>query len=334
MEQRQLGRAGVRVSELGLGTMTFGRECDEATSRSILDRFVDAGGTFVDTANNYGEPGGASEAILGRALAGRRDAVVLATKVRFFTGEGANDRGLSRRHIQMSVEASLRRLQTDWIDLLQVHSWDPVTPLDETLSTLDDLVRAGKVRYIGASNFTGWQLATANGLAAQHAWEPFVSYQGNYSLVGRELEREVLPYCTYAGLGMLPYGPLGGGLLTGKYHRGEQPEDGTRASGVGLIAEGMNRRMTDQAFATADVVREIAAESGRTPAQVALNWVTNRPEVTSSLVGARTVEQLDDNLGSIGWRLDPEHVDRLDDCSRIRLGYPQVFQQWMASIGM
>jgi aryl-alcohol dehydrogenase-like predicted oxidoreductase len=314
--------------------MTFGRECDEATSRSILDRFVDAGGTFVDSANNYGEPGGASEAILGRALAGRRDTVVLATKVRFFTGEGANDRGLSRRHMRMSVDASLRRLQTDWIDLLQVHSWDPVTPLDETLSTLDDLVRAGKVRYIGASNFTGWQLATANGLAAQRAWEPFVSYQGNYSLVGRELEREVLPYCTYAGLGMLPYGPLGGGLLTGKYHRGVPPEDGTRASGLGLIAEGMNRRMTDQAFATADVVRDIAAESGRTPAQVALNWVTNRPEVTSSLVGARTVEQLDDNLGSIGWRLDPEHVDRLDDCSRIRLGYPQEFQQWMASIGM
>src|ERR1700730_7406082 len=281
--------------------MTFGRECDEATSRMILDRFIDAGGTFVDTANNYGEPPGASETILGGALAGRRDRMVLATKVRFFTGDGTNDRGLSRRHVRMSVDASLRRLQTDWIDLLQVHSWDPVTSLDETLSTLDDLVRAGKVRYIGASNFTGWQLATANGLAAQRAWEPFVSYQGNYSLVGRELEREVLPYCAYAGLGMLPYGPLGGGLLTGKYHRGERPEDGTRASGVGLIAEGMNRRMTDQAFATADVVRDIAAESGRTPAQVALNWVTNRPEVTSSLVGARTVEQLDDNLGSLGW---------------------------------
>jgi aryl-alcohol dehydrogenase-like predicted oxidoreductase len=334
VEQRQLGGAGVRVSELGLGTMTFGRECDEATSRSILDRFIDAGGTFVDTANNYGEPGGESEAILGRALAGRRDTVVLATKVRFFTGDGANDRGLSRRHVRMSVDASLRRLQTDWIDLLQVHSWDPVTPLDETLSTLDDLVRAGKVRYIGASNFTGWQLATANGLAAQHAWEPFVSYQGNYSLVGRELEREVLPYCTYAGLGMLPYGPLGGGLLTGKYRRGETPADDTRAAGVGLIAEGMSRRMTDRAFATADVVREIATELGRTPAQVALNWVTNRPEVTSSLIGARTVDQLDDNLGSVGWQLSPADVDRLDEASRISIGYPQEFQHWMASIAM
>jgi aryl-alcohol dehydrogenase-like predicted oxidoreductase len=334
VEQRQLGGAGIRVSELGLGTMTFGRECDEATSRSILDRFIDAGGTFVDTANNYGEPGGESEAILGRALAGRRDTVVLATKVRFFTGDGANDRGLSRRHVRMSVDASLRRLQTDWIDLLQVHSWDPVTPLDETLSTLDDLVRAGKVRYIGASNFTGWQLATANGLAAQHAWEPFVSYQGNYSLVGRELEREVLPYCTYAGLGMLPYGPLGGGLLTGKYRRGETPADDTRAAGVGLIAEGMSRRMTDRAFATADVVREIATELGRTPAQVALNWVTNRPEVTSSLIGARTVDQLDDNLGSVGWQLSPADVDRLDEASRISIGYPQEFQHWMASIAM
>jgi len=314
--------------------MTFGRECDEATSRRILDRFLDAGGTFVDTANNYGEPGGQSEAILGKALAGRRDRVVLATKVRFFTGDGSNDRGLSRRHVRMSVEASLRRLQTDWIDLLQVHSWDPVTPLAETLSTLDALVHAGKVRYIGASNFTGWQLATANGLADQHRWESFISYQGNYSLVGRDLEREVMPYCAYAGMGVLPYGPLGGGLLTGKYRPGQPPGDGTRAAGEGLIAEGMSRRMTERAFATADVVREVAAESGRTPAQVALNWVTNRPGVTSSLLGARTVQQLEDNLGSVGWRLEPEHVKRLDQSSRIRVGYPLEFQQWMAAVGM
>jgi aryl-alcohol dehydrogenase-like predicted oxidoreductase len=236
--------------------------------------------------------------------------------------------------VRMSVEASLRRLQTDWIDLLQVHSWDPLTPLSETLSTLDDLVRAGKVRYLGASNFTGWQLATANGLAAQHGWEPFVSYQGNYSLVGRELEREVVPYCAYAGLGVLPYGPLGGGLLTGKYRRGAPPAAGTRAAGDGLSGEGMSRRMTEQAFVTADVVRDIAAESGRTAAQVALNWVTNRPHVTSSLLGARTVEQLEDNLGSVGWQLDPEHGERLDGSSRIRIGYPQEFQQWMAAEGM
>ena len=334
MEQRQLGRTGVRVSELGLGTMTFGRECDEPTSRGILDRFIDAGGTFVDTANNYGEPPGGSETILGRALTGRRDLVVLATKVRFFTGDGPNDRGLSRRHVRMSVDASLHRLQTDWIDLLQVHSWDPLTPLEETLSTLDDLVRAGKVRYVGVSNFTGWQLATANGLAALHDWEPFVSYQGNYSLVGRELEREVLPYCAYAGLGVLPYGPLGGGVLTGKYRRGEAPGAGTRAAGNGMSSEGMSRRMTEQAFATADVVGEVAAQSGRTPAQVALNWVTNRPHVTASLLGARTVAQLEDNLGSVGWRLDPEHHDRLDQSSHVRIGYPQELQQWMAAVGM
>jgi aryl-alcohol dehydrogenase-like predicted oxidoreductase len=334
MEQRQLGRAGVRVSELGLGTMTFGRECDEATSRAILDRYLEAGGTFVDTANNYGEPGGASEAILGRALADRRDAVVLATKVRFFTGDGSNDRGLSRRHVMMSVDASLRRLRTDWIDLLQVHSWDPLTPLAETLATLDDLVRSGKVRYIGASNFTAWQLAVANGLAAENSWEPFVAYQGNYSLVGRELEREVVPYCEYAGMGVLPYGPLGGGLLTGKYRRGEPAADGTRAAGDGLGGEGMSRRMTDRAFATADVVQEVAAETGRTAAQVALNWVNNRPQVTSSLIGARTVDQLEDNLGAVGWQLDPEHVRRLDDASRVRVGYPKEFQDWMASVGM
>ncbi len=220
MEQRQLGTAGVRVSALGLGTMTFGRECDEAASRAILDRFLDAGGTFVDTANNYGEPSGASEEILGRALAGRRDEVVVGTKVRFFTGEGTNDRGLSRRHVRMSVAASLRRLQTDWIDLLQIHSWDASTPLDETLSTLDDLVRVGDVRYVGASNLTAWQLAIANGRAGQRGWEPLVTYQGNYSLVGRDLEREVLPYCAYAGVGVIAYGPLGGGLLTGKYRPG------------------------------------------------------------------------------------------------------------------
>jgi aryl-alcohol dehydrogenase-like predicted oxidoreductase len=314
--------------------MTFGRECDEATSGTLLDRFLDAGGTLVDTANNYGEPPGSSESIIGRVLGTRRDRVVLATKVRFFSGEGPNDRGLSRRQVRMSVDASLRRLQTDWIDLLQLHSWDPLTPLAETLSTLDDLVRVGKVRYVGASNFTGWQLACANGLAAQQGWEPLVSYQGNYSLVGRELEREVLPYCRYAGLGVLPYGPLGGGLLTGKYRRGEGPPPRTRAAGGGLSAEGMRRRMTDRAFATADAVQDVAAECGRSPSQVSLNWVTNRPEVTSSLVGARTVEQIEDNLGSVGWRLDPEQVERLDRSSRITLGYPQEFQRWMADVGM
>jgi aryl-alcohol dehydrogenase-like predicted oxidoreductase len=314
--------------------MTFGRECDEATSRTILEHFLDAGGTFVDTANNYGEPSGASEEILGRALAGRRDDVVVGTKVRFFTGDGTNDRGLSRRHVRMSVAASLRRLQTDWIDLLQIHSWDPSTPLDETLSTLDDLVRAGDVRYVGASNLTAWQLATANGRALQHEWEPFVTYQGNYSLVGRDLEREVLPYCSYAGVGVLAYGPLGGGLLTGKYRPGETPGAGTRAAAGGLAGEGMSRRMTERAFATAAVVREIADELGRTPAQVALNWVTQQPGITVALVGARTVEQLTDNLGSIGWDLDRAHVARLDESSRIASGYPQDFQRWMSSVGM
>jgi len=334
MEQRQLGRAGVRVSELGLGTMTFGRESDEETSRAILERFLDAGGTLVDTANGYGEPRGASEEILGRILKGRRDDVVLATKVRFPMGDGTNERGLSRRHIRMSVESSLRRLQTDWIDLLQIHSWDPDTPLEETLSTLTDLVRAGDVRYIGASNLTGWQLGTAGGLASRAGWEPFVSYQGNYSLVARELEREVLPYCAYAGLAMLSYGPLGGGVLTGKYRPGEAPPEDTRASGDGISAISVGRQMTERGFATAEVVRQVAAETGRTPAQVALNWVTYRPGATSSLLGARSVEQLQDNLGSIGWHLDEEHRNRLDESSRFKLGYPQDAQRWMASIGL
>src|SRR4051794_11375198 len=334
VEQRQLGATGVRVSTLGLGTMTFGRECDEAASREILQRFLEAGGTFIDTANNYGEPSGASESILGRALAGRRDEVVLATKVRFPTGEGTNDRGLSRRHVRMSVAASLRRLQTDWIDLLQIHSWDPLTPLDETLSTLDDLVRAGDVRYLGASNLASWQLATANGRAGQRGWEPFVAYQGNYSLVGRDLEREVLPYCSYAGLGVLAYGPLGGGLLTGKYRPGEPPRADTRAASDGLVGEGMSRRMTERAFATAEVVRQVADELGRTPAQVAANWVIQQAGVTVALLGARTVTQLEDNLGAVGWRFEPEHLARLDASSRIAAGYPQEFQRWMSAVGM
>jgi len=334
MEYRQLGRAGVYVSELCLGTMTFGREADEIASRAILDRFLEAGGNFVDTADGYGAHPGLSEQIVGRALAGRRDQVVIATKVRFPTGGGRNDRGLSRRHIQMGVDRSLSNLGTEWIDLYQVHSWDPHTPLEETLSTLNDLVHDGKVRYIGASNFAAWQLAKALGLSALHQWEPFVSLQPTYSLVTRDIEREILPLCVSEGVAVLPYGPLAGGMLTGKYRPGEEPPPDTRAGGGERTARGMSFRMNERGFAIADAVGAVADQLGKTPAQVALKWVATRTGVTSPILGARTPEQLNDNLGALGWDLDADLDERLTTASQIRLGYPSEFHTWMSETGM
>jgi aryl-alcohol dehydrogenase-like predicted oxidoreductase len=322
MELRQLGRTGVRVSELCLGTMTFGREADEATSKAMLDRFLDAGGNFVDTADVYA--GGSSEEITGRALGSRRDRVVLATKVRFPTGEGPNDFGASRVHIRSGVEASLRRLGTDWIDLYQIHCWDPRTPLEETISTLDDLVHAGKVRYVGASNYAGWQLAKALGLAALHGWEPFVSLQPEYSLITRDVERELIPLCDEEGLAVLPWSPLAGGILSGKYQRDASFPDGTRGGELENPIE-FTYRLDDRAWRVVDAVTKVAGELERSASQVALNWVTNRHGVTSPIIGARTLEQLDDNLGAVGWRLDAEHRRTLGEASAFRLGYPYEF---------
>lgn len=328
MELRQLGPTGVRVTELCLGTMTFGREIDEGASRAILDRYLDAGGNFVDTADVYGA--GASEEILGHALGARRDGIVLATKFRMVLGRDPNAGGASRRHIRAAVEASLRRLRTDWIDLYQVHCWDPTTRLEQTVSTLDDLVREGKVRYVGASNYTGWQLAKALGIAALRGWEPFVSLQPQYSLTCRETERELLPLCREEGLAVLPWSPLGGGLLTGKYRRGEEPPQGSRAADATPAASTMRNRLeVERNFAVADEVAKVGAEAGRTPAQVALNWVLHREGVTAPIVGARTLEQFDDNLGAAGWRLDPELERRLDEASATDAGYPYDFIGWV-----
>jgi aryl-alcohol dehydrogenase-like predicted oxidoreductase len=334
VEYRNLGRTGTRVSEVGLGTMTFGREADEDACRAILHAYLEAGGNLIDTANGYGGPKGVAEEIIGGAIGSRRDEVVIATKVRFPTSPAPNDRGLSRRHIRMSVEASLRRLRTEWIDLLQLHSWDPGTPIDETLSALGDLVTAGKVMYAGVSNFTGWQAATAACRSELRGWAPIVSYQGNYSLISRELEAEVIPFCINNGLGVLCYGPLGGGLLTGKYQRGTSPDPRTRAGGSDLSAEGMGRRMTERAFAIAEVVRQVAAEAGRPPAHIALAWLLQQPGVTAALIGARTADQLTETLGAVGWSLDAEAAAHLDAASEDRVRYPQGFQAWMASIGM
>ena len=229
MELRQLGRTGIRVTEVCLGAMTFGRETPEDESGEILDRYLDAGGNFVDTANTYNR--GASEEILGRLLAGRRDAIVLATKCRMPMGSGPNDKGASRRVIREQVEASLRRLQTDWIDLYQIHCWDRDTPLEETVSTLDDLVREGKVRYVGASNYTGWQLATALGVAREHGWEPYVSPPAAVlARVAATSSASCSRSPSTPGLAVLPWSPLGGGLLSGKYRPGEAPPADTRAT--------------------------------------------------------------------------------------------------------
>jgi aryl-alcohol dehydrogenase-like predicted oxidoreductase len=315
----------VRVSELCLGTMTFGNEADEATSRAMLDRFLDAGGNFVDTADVYND--GASEEITGRALGDRRDRVVLATKVRFATGPGPNDVGLSRRHIRLGVEASLRRLRTDWIDLYQVHCWDERAPLDETVSTLDDLVREGKVRYVGASNYAAWQLATALGMAALHGWEPFASLQPEYSLVTRDIERELLPLCRSQGLAVLPWSPLAGGILTGKYRKDEELPAGTRGGDADEPIT-FTYRLDERAWRVVDAVVKAADETGKTPAQVALNWVLHRDGVTAPIIGARNLDQLEDNLGAIGWRLEQEQETALLWASAYPRGYPYDFIEY------
>lgn len=328
MELRPLGSTGIRVSELCLGAMTFGREADEATSRKMVDRFLDAGGNFVDTADVYSA--GVSEEITGRALAGKREQVVLATKVRFPMGDGPNDVGASRRHIRLGVETSLRRLGTEWIDLYQIHCWDARTPLEETVSTLDDLVREGKVGYVGASNYTAWQLMKALGVAALHEWTPFASLQPEYSLITRDIERELLPLCRNEGLAVLPWSPLAGGILTGKYRKGEDLPQGTRG-GEAEEPITFTYKLDDRAWSVVEAVQKVAADTGKTAAQVALNWVTNRPGVTSPIIGARDLDQLEDNLGAVGWRLDDEHWKALTWASAFPRGYPYDFVEYANS---
>jgi aryl-alcohol dehydrogenase-like predicted oxidoreductase len=325
MEYRQLGRTGTRVSELCLGTMTFGNEADEATSTAIVDRFVDAGGNFVDTANVYSQ--GVSEEITGRAIKDRRDDIVLATKARFQMGDDTNAVGSSRRNLRAACEASLRRLGTDWIDLYQVHMWDRRTPIEETLSTLDDLVHEGKVRYLGASNFAGWHLAKALGVSALHDWEPFVCLQPEYSLVTRDAERELLPLCESEGLAVIPWSPLAGGILTGKYSKDRDFPGGTRGGDTENPIT-FTYRLDDRAWTIVDAVKDAADRTGRTAAQIALNWVLHRRGITAPIIGARNLDQLEDNLGATGWHLDDETAKALSWASAFRLGYPYEFIQY------
>jgi len=324
MQYTMLGKTGVKVSELCLGAMTFGRETTEDDSFRIMDAFVAAGGNFVDTADVYSR--GVSETIVGKWLAGQdRDDIVLATKVRFPMGEGPNDIGLSRKHIMSGVEASLKRLGTDYIDLYQVHAWDPLTPLEETLRTLDDLVRSGVVRYIGASNFKGWQLQKALDLSRQHGWAEFVCLQPQYNLLSRATEWELLDVCRNEGLGVIPWSPLRGGWLSGKFKRGmsEPPEDSRIAraetEGWGERWSAYNNEFTWEVI---DALHEVASESGHEPAQVALNWLLQNDAVTAPILGVRTMGQLKSNLGAVGWKLTGAQMDRLNRASGMAVSYP------------
>ena len=329
MDIRYLGRTGLSVSELCLGAMTFGREASEAESHAMLDRFVAGGGNFIDTADVYSQ--GASEEILGRWLARQsRDDLVIATKLRWGTDDPnarrPNRFGLGRKHIVAAVEASLKRLRTDYIDLYQVHMWDPSAPFEETLSTLVTLVKSGKVRYLGASNYSGWQLQKSVDLAKANDWEPFTCLQALYNLLDRDAELELLHVVRNEGLGMIPWSPLRGGWLAGRYHRGlNAPVSGTRielASSQGW-SESWERYNTDRTWTVIDTVLAIAKDLGKSPAQVALNWLLRRPGVTGPIIGARNMAQLEDNIGATGWRLSEEEMRRLTEASEpAQLPYP------------
>ena len=330
MEYRQLGASGLRVSALTLGTMTFGGKGwaevvgttgVEGAKRQI-GMALDAGINLIDTADAYSE--GRSEEILGEALAGRRDDVLVATKVRMPTGGGPNEAGLSRHHIIRSVEASLRRLRTDWIDLYQAHEWDGQTPLDETLAAFDALVDSGKVRYVGCSNYTGWQLMKALAVAEKHDYCRYVSQQVYYSLQARDAEAELVPVSVDQGLGILVWSPLAGGLLSGKYRRDQPNPEGTRRF-AGWDEPPVHDE--DRLYDTIDALVEIGAAHRVSSAQVALAWLLGRPAVTSVIVGARTDEQLADNLAATDLVLTDAERSRLDEVSQQPLRYPHWHQR-------
>ena len=324
MEYRFLGNSGLKVSELGLGAMTFGRETSEQDSHRLLDHFVEAGGNFVDTADIYSV--GGSEKVIGSWLKTKsRSSIILATKTRYAMSSDPNDLGLSRKHITDAIDASLKRLGTDYIDLYQVHCWDSKTPLEETLSTLDMLVRSGKVRYIGASNFNGWQLQKALEISRQMGWEPFRSLQPQYNLLCRSTEWELIDVCLNEGLGLVAWSPLRGGWLSGKFNRSlSQAPAGSRielAEEKGWD-ESWSNYNNEYTWQVIDALLAVSQETGKTPAQVAINWLLQRPGVTAPILGVRTMEQLEDNLGAAGWALTAEQMGRLNQASDLPLPYP------------
>lgn len=305
MEYRRLGRSGLQVSAVGVGCNQLGTWVDLEGARAIVRRALDLGVNFFDTANVYGERGG-SEDVLGQAVAGERERLIIATKFKTrMADDDPNAQGASRHHIYNAVAASLRRLRTDHIDLYQLHSWDAETPIDETLRALDDLVRAGMVRYIGASNVVAWQLAHANALAECQGWQAFVSVQPHYHLLHRpEVERELGPYCQWANVGILPYFPLAGGFLTGKYRRGEPPPAGTR----GERSPYVQRYLTESNFAVLDRLVAFAEARGHTVAELAIAWLLAQPQVSSVIAGVTRPDQLEANARAAEWALTPADV--------------------------
>lgn len=312
MQQRRMGRTGLKVSEICLGTMTFANQCDEAASRAIMDRAAERGVTFLDTADAYPIPpdpetNGRTEEIIGRWLKGRRESFVVATKCRIRVGRGPNDAGLSRRHILASCDASLKRLQTDFIDLYQAHLPDPETPIDETLRAFDDLVRSGKVRYVGCSNYPAWQMAVANGISDRQGLARYDCAQPRYNLLFREAEKEVLPYCRDQGVGVIAFNPLAGGFLSGKYQKGEAPRAGTRFTLAGESGALYRDRYWQEAqFEAVAGLQSACAARGVNLATLAVAWVLSRPGITSAIVGASRPEQLDATLAAADFTIDAE----------------------------
>ncbi|MBQ1121115.1 aldo/keto reductase [Streptomyces sp. A73] len=333
MEYRQLGRSGLRVSVLTMGTMTFGGRdffgnvgsTDVAGARRQVDMCLDAGVNLFDTANMYSA--GLSEEILGEVISGRRERLLLSSKVRMPVGDGPNDQGLSRHHILSQVEGSLRRLGTDHLDIYHVHEWDGLTPPEETMEALDSLVRAGKVRYLGVSNYSGWQLMKALGAADAHGYQRFVSNQIYYSLESRDAEYELVPLSLDQGLGIMVWSPLAGGLLSGKYRRGQQADSGRHLTEWSEPPV----RNEEKLYDTIETVVDIAAAHGVSPAQVSLAYLLAQPGVTTLVVGARKDEQLRDNLGAVDVRLDPADLERLDKVSAPDLIYPHWHQAALAA---
>ena len=327
MGYRTLGRSGLKVSPICLGAMNFGGgdgdwsgfgACEEPEAVRIIDAFLDAGNNFIDTADAY--TGGMSEEIVGRAVRGRRDAVVLATKAAMPTGTGPNGAGLSRVNLTRALEASLRRLGTDYVDLYQCHFPDADTPIEETMAALDGFVRSGKVRYIGCSNFGAGQIVEAQWAAERVGGTPFIAVQSQYSLLARDIEADVVPTCGRHGLGVLAWSPLASGLLAGRYRRGVRPEPGTRLGRMSAMEAPVARAwaatlLTDRGFGVAEEVEKVAAAMGSTPAAVALAWVAGRPGVSSVVIGPRTMAQYEQNLAGFALELPAEMVARLEDAS-------------------
>jgi aryl-alcohol dehydrogenase-like predicted oxidoreductase len=326
MDYRHLGASGLKVPVLSFGTGTFAGSgplfgawgsTDVAEARRLIDICLDAGVTLFDTADVYSN--GASEEVLGEALHGRRDKALISTKTALPTGDGPNDAGASRERLIRAVDAALRRLQTDYIDLLQLHAYDAGTPVEETLSALDDLVRAGKLRYVGCSNYAGWELMHSLAAAEKHGWPRYVAHQVYYSLVGRDYEWELMPLGRRQGVGALVWSPLGWGRLTGRIRRG-QPLPAT--SRLHATADFGPPVEDEYLYRVVDALDAVAAETGKSVAQVAINWLLQRPTVSSVILGARNEEQLRDNLGAAGWSLDAEQIACLDAASAVVAPYP------------